>query len=56
MAEFEFGPDKLKSILCFDGTPISARNICKQIKKHLNSDNVLPLHRNTALLRAGESV
>ena len=27
MAEFEFGPDKLKSVLCFDGTPISARNI-----------------------------
>ena len=23
MAEFEFGPDKLKSVLCFDGTPIS---------------------------------
>tara|TARA_R110002124_G_scaffold68058_6_gene184520 strand:- start:2153 stop:4021 length:1869 start_codon:yes stop_codon:yes gene_type:complete len=55
MAEFEFGPDKLKSVLCFDGTPISARNIRKQIKTHLNSDNVLPLHRNTALLRAGES-
>ncbi len=55
MAEFEFGPDKLKSVLCFDGTPISARNIRKQIKKHLNGDNVLPLHRNTALLRAGES-
>lgn len=31
MAEFEFGPDKLKSVLCFDGTPISARNIRKQI-------------------------
>ena len=55
MAEFEFGPDKLKSVLCFDGTPISARNIRKQIKTHLNGDNVLPLHRNTALLRAGES-
>ena len=32
MAEFEFGPDKLKSVLCFDGTPISARNIRKQIQ------------------------
>jgi 2-oxoglutarate ferredoxin oxidoreductase subunit alpha len=55
MAEFEFGPDKLKSVLCFDGSPISARNIRRQIKTHLNSDNVLPLHRKTALVRAGES-
>ena len=56
MAEFEFGPDKLKSVLCFDGTPISARNIGKQIKKHLKSDNVLPLHRNITWVRAGESL
>ena len=35
MAEFEFGPDKLKSVLCFDGTPVSARNIRKQILEHL---------------------
>jgi len=55
MAEFEFGPDKLKSVLCFDGSPISARNIRRQIKTHLNSDNVLPLHRKTTLVRAGES-
>ncbi|MEZ5570026.1 MAG: 2-oxoacid:acceptor oxidoreductase subunit alpha [Halioglobus sp.] len=55
MAEFEFGPDKLKSVLCFDGTPISARNIRKQIKKHLNGSNVTPLHRHTALRGAGES-
>ncbi len=55
MAEFEFGPDKLKSVLCFDGSPISARNIRRQIKTHLNGDNVLPLHRKTALVRAGES-
>ena len=55
MAEFEFGPDKLKSVLCFDGTPISARNIRKQIKKHLNGDNVTPLHRRTAATAAGES-
>ncbi len=55
MAEFEFGPDKLKSVLCFDGSPISARNIRRQIKTHLNSDNVLPLHRKTALVRAGEA-
>jgi 2-oxoglutarate ferredoxin oxidoreductase subunit alpha len=54
MAEFEFGPDKLKSVLCFDGSPISARNIRKQIKMHLNCDNVLPLHRKTALVHAGE--
>ena len=44
MAEFEFGPDKLKSVLCFDGTPISARNIKKQIKEHLGG-NVTPLHK-----------
>ncbi|MDG2273152.1 MAG: 2-oxoacid:acceptor oxidoreductase subunit alpha, partial [Halioglobus sp.] len=56
MAEFEFGPEKLKSVLCFDGTPISARNIGKQIKKHLNGDNVLPLHRKISLVRAGESL
>jgi 2-oxoglutarate/2-oxoacid ferredoxin oxidoreductase subunit alpha len=55
MAEFEFGPDKLKSVLCFDGSPISARNIRRQIKTHLNSDNVLPLHRKNTLVRAGES-
>jgi len=55
MAEFELGPDKLKSVLCFDGTPISARNIRKQIKKHLNGSNVTPLHRRTALGGSGES-
>ncbi|MGB1141085.1 MAG: 2-oxoacid:acceptor oxidoreductase subunit alpha [Halioglobus sp.] len=54
MAEFEFGPDKLKSVLCFDGTPISARNIRKQIKQHLSGDKVTPLHRITAASRAGE--
>ncbi len=56
MAEFEFGPDKLKSVLCFDGTPISARNIRKQIKQHLKGDNVTPLHRNTAASGAGEQI
>ncbi len=55
MAEFEFGPDKLKSVLCFDGTPISARNIRKQIKKHLNGDNVTPLHRRSVANAAGEN-
>ncbi len=35
MTEFELGPDKLKSVLCFDGTPISARNIRKQIRQQL---------------------
>lgn len=54
MAEFEFGPDKLKSVLCFDGTPISARNIRKQIKKHLNGENRTPLHRRAAANSAGE--
>lgn len=55
MAEFEFGPEKLKSVLCFDGSPISARNIRKQIRTHLNGNNVLPLHRKVALSRVGES-
>jgi 2-oxoglutarate ferredoxin oxidoreductase subunit alpha len=54
MAEFEFGPDKLKSVLCFDGTPISARNIRKQIEKHLNGQNVTPLRRDTVASTAGE--
>jgi 2-oxoglutarate ferredoxin oxidoreductase subunit alpha len=47
MAEFEFGPDKLKSVLCFDGTPISARNIRKQILQQIPGSNVMPLHRKT---------
>lgn len=45
MAEFEFGPDKLKSVLCFDGTPISARNIKKQILQQIPGHNVTPLQR-----------
>ncbi|MEH6591509.1 MAG: 2-oxoacid:acceptor oxidoreductase subunit alpha [Halioglobus sp.] len=48
MAEFEFGPDKLKSVLCFDGTPISARNIRKQILQQVPGANVTPLHSVTA--------
>ena len=48
MAEFEFGPDKLKSVLCFDGTPISARNIRKQILQQIPGGNVTPLRRETA--------
>ncbi len=55
MAEFEFGPDRLKSVLCFDGTPISARNIRKQIKGHLQGGNVTPLHRHTAARGRGEA-
>ncbi|MEP4148001.1 MAG: 2-oxoacid:acceptor oxidoreductase subunit alpha [Halioglobus sp.] len=54
MAEFEFGPDKLKSVLCFDGTPISARNIRKQIKQHLDGSRVMPLHRTKIASSAGE--
>jgi 2-oxoglutarate ferredoxin oxidoreductase subunit alpha len=54
MAEFEFGPDKLKSVLCFDGTPISARNIRKQIKQHLDGGRVTPLHRTHVASGAGE--
>ncbi len=48
MAEFEFGPDKLKSVLCFDGTPISACNIRKQILQQIPGSNVTPLRRETA--------
>jgi 2-oxoglutarate/2-oxoacid ferredoxin oxidoreductase subunit alpha len=55
MAEFEFGPDKLKSVLCFDGTPISARNIRKQILKQIPGSNVTPLRTETARLSSGES-
>ena len=54
MAEFEFGPDKLKSVLCFDGTPISARNIRKQILDHLPGNNVTPLHRKVRANGVGE--
>ena len=54
MAEFEFGPDKLKSVLCFDGTPISARNIRKQILQQVPGGNVTPLRRETARLGSGE--
>lgn len=54
MAEFEFGPDKLKSVLCFDGTPISARNIRKQIMNHLSGEKVTPIHRTPAASGAGE--
>jgi 2-oxoglutarate ferredoxin oxidoreductase subunit alpha len=55
MAEFEFGPDKLKSVLCFDGTPISARNIRKQIKQHLDGGAVQPLHKTKVVSSVGES-
>ncbi len=54
MAEFELGPDKLKSVLCFDGTPISARNIRKQILQLLPGHNVTPLHPEKAASGAGE--
>ena len=43
MAEFELGPDKLKSVLCFVGTPISARNIRKQILLHMPDNSVTPI-------------
>ena len=48
MAEFEFGPDKLKSVLCFDGTPISARNIRKQILQQIPGSNITPIRRRPA--------
>ena len=53
MAEFEFGPDKLKSVLCFDGTPISARNIRKQILQQIPGSNVTPLRRERAASAQG---
>ncbi len=54
MAEFELGPDKLKSVLCFDGTPISARNIKKQINLHLDGGEIQPLHRSRVANAGGE--
>ncbi len=54
MAEFELGPDKLKSVLCFDGTPISARNIRKQILQLLPGNNVTPLHPEKRASGTGE--
>ena len=54
MAEFELGPDKLKSVLCFDGTPISARNIRKQILQLLPGNNVTPLHPEKIASGSGE--
>jgi 2-oxoglutarate ferredoxin oxidoreductase subunit alpha len=54
MAEFEFGPDRLKSVLCFDGTPISARNIRKQILQQMPGHNVTPLHRDKVAGSQGE--
>jgi 2-oxoglutarate ferredoxin oxidoreductase subunit alpha len=54
MAEFELGPDKLKSVLCFDGTPISARNIRKQILLLMPGHNVTPLHPKKIASGAGE--
>lgn len=54
MAEFELGPDKLKSVLCFDGTPISARNIRKQILLQMPGQNVTPLHRENVASGKGK--
>jgi len=56
MAEFELGPDKLKSVLCFDGTPISARNIRKQIQQLVQGNKEMPLHREQTASGAGESL
>jgi 2-oxoglutarate ferredoxin oxidoreductase subunit alpha len=39
--------------LCFDGTPISARNIRKQILQQIPGSNVTPLRRESA--SAGEA-
>jgi 2-oxoglutarate ferredoxin oxidoreductase subunit alpha len=54
MAEFELGPDKLKSVLCFDGTPISARNIRKQILQLLPGNNVTQLQPEKTASGQGE--
>jgi 2-oxoglutarate ferredoxin oxidoreductase subunit alpha len=55
MAEFELGPDKLKSVLCFDGTPISARNIRKQILLQMPGRNIRPLRREEVALHSGDT-
>ncbi len=54
MAEFELGPDKLKSVLCFDGTPISARNIRKQILQAMPGHNITPLYRDNVASGQGK--
>jgi len=54
MAEFELGPDKLKSVLCFDGTPISARNIRKQILLKMPGHNVTQIQREQTASGGGE--
>lgn len=54
MAEFELGPDKLKSVLCFDGTPISARNIRKQILGLMPEYNIEPAANDKIASGAGE--
>ena len=51
MAEFELGPDKLKSVLCFDGNPISARNI-RKILQQMPGYNVTPLRRERVVAGA----
>jgi len=56
MAEFEFGPDKLKSVLCFDGTPISARNIRKQIKQQLSGREKIPVHKERLATLVGDNI
>ena len=56
LSEFGFAPDQLKPVLSFDGAPISARNIRKQIKKYLAGGSDLPFHHHdTATRRAEES-
>lgn len=44
MTEVGIAPHKLRSILNYDGMPITARNILKQVKQQLPGSNVTPIH------------
>lgn len=48
MTELGIAPDKLQSILNYDGMPITARNIMVQVKKQLPGSNVTPIRQAKA--------
>jgi 2-oxoglutarate ferredoxin oxidoreductase subunit alpha len=41
MIELQANPAKLVSVLNYDGMPITADHILKQIQSHLNSDGLV---------------
>jgi 2-oxoglutarate ferredoxin oxidoreductase subunit alpha len=56
MTELGLAPDQLKPVLSFDGNPISARNIRKQIRRYQEGGDITPFHReNIAIRGAGDS-